>query len=287
MRVLSGSQNGHPGFPVLMGYSASGIIEIPGPNSIWKQGDRVYLSGTQKSNVHRLWGGHSEFAVLSDDAVFRVPENVDLQQASTAKLIAIAMHGYNSHTPKAGQTIAVIGLGPIGQISARLHARSEATVVAADLSDYRVKLSTEAGVTSLCAAGKALSDVFAEVFPEGVDCVIDSTGSLAVQEQAAKLARVPAWGGQEQGSHLIVQGSPPSIAINYDLAFERDLSITIPRDHSISELHESLACLADGSISVSDILGKPHSPNDAQAVYDALMSPTKDVITSVFDWSLL
>ncbi|MBK1876880.1 zinc-dependent alcohol dehydrogenase [Pelagicoccus mobilis] len=285
LRVLNGSQPGLPAHPVVLGYSAAGVVERAGPNSSWKKGDRVQFCGTQKTDANSMWGGHAEFATVDDGDLTKVPDTVDLRQASATKLIAIALHGFKLNRPTSGENIVVIGLGPIGMLSALIHKTSPANILALDLSPSRVELARSLGINAICVKGTSLESALLETYPNGADSIVDSTGSAAVFPEAIKLGRVPDWGADTAGSRFVIQGSPMSLQFPYVDAFERETTFLLPRDNSKSDLADSLDLLGSGQLSVDKLIGSPYDPEEAQSVYDRLISRDESLITGTFKWS--
>jgi 2-desacetyl-2-hydroxyethyl bacteriochlorophyllide A dehydrogenase len=203
MRCLAGKQP-NAAWPFVPGYSAAGRVIA--------RGEGVALEvGTALMGANRMWGGHTGHAVVSATGVFPLPENVDLLDASMTKLAAIAYHGLRHSNPLPHERVALVGLGPIGQLSARLHRLTGARVVAADLSSERVELARGAGVDAIQPTD-GVAGAFREVFPDGADVVVDATGAPAVLREAIALARDSAWGDENLSirPRLLVQGSYPA-----------------------------------------------------------------------------
>ena len=181
--------------------------------------------------------------------------------------------------------MAVIGLGPIGQISARLHQLTGAHVVAADLSSWRVDLANKAGIQSLVVTD-SISATFATVFPSGANIVVDSTGAPPVLKEAVKVACNKSWDdSQHPGARVVIQGSySGDVAVPYRDAFMREVSFLLPRDTQPTDIRAVIELLSRKTLKVRDLIGDIVHPSTAQTVYQDLRQQKNNWITVAFDW---
>jgi predicted dehydrogenase len=126
-----------------IGYSSSGVvIEVgEGVNDICI-GDRVACAGSAGAY-------HAEQIKISRNLVVKVPENVSFKDASTVSLGAIALQGVRRLNPSIGESVAVIGLGIIGQITVQLLKASGCKVIAIDLDSERLNLASQNGANEI------------------------------------------------------------------------------------------------------------------------------------------
>ena len=78
-----------------------------------RAGDRVACAGAGIAN-------HAELIAVPVNLAVRVPDGVGLDDASTVTLGAIALQGVRRAEPTLGETVAVIGLGILGQLTVQL-----------------------------------------------------------------------------------------------------------------------------------------------------------------------
>lgn len=241
LRVLSGKQAGHTDWPLIPGYALVGEVIRRGAGATLPDGVLVFCAGTSRASVTRLWGGHVGHAIVAEAQVFSIPPKVEPIEASLAKLAAIAYHGMRLAHPYPDETVVVVGLGPIGQLSARLHAATGAHVLAVDVSKQRVQQACDAGIEAYVAGGN-LADTLHEVLPHGADVVVDATGVASVVPQALELACELPWDGvARKGARYIVQGSySTGFTVPYDPAFQREVQFLVSRDHLPRDVHAVL-----------------------------------------------
>lgn len=284
LRCLAGKPPAS-GFPYVPGYSAVGRIIARGAGVALEEGTLVFCRGTEKSDRPLLWGAHSSHALCAANAVFVLPSGTDPLDAVFAKLAAIAYRGVRVAGTQSHDEVAVLGLGPIGQLAARLHALTGARTVAADVDPLRVAVAQAAGIEAM-VAGESLIDSFRRVQPQGADVVVDATGAVAVLRKAVLLARAKPWDNSiTEPARLVVQGSyPGDVAFDYHDAFARELSLLFPRDNQPRDIDTTLRLIATGKLRTRDLASEIADPVDAQAIYSALRAAKPGLLTAVFQW---
>ncbi|MFI6624675.1 2,3-butanediol dehydrogenase [Streptomyces sp. NPDC050528] len=178
--------------PIVLGHEFCGIVaEVGGDVTRVAPGDRVavephYRCGAcprclaGEYNICRHFGfaglmGHgglAERATVPAYMLHRLPESVSLEQAAVFEPAAVALHAVRRAGIRPGETVAVLGLGPIGLLVTQLAARCGARrIVTADRSSARRELALRLGATQ---TGADLADV---VGGEGADVVFEAIGS--------------------------------------------------------------------------------------------------------------
>lgn len=283
-RTLNGMQAGAGPWPLIPGYCLVGKVIACGPLATMKLGTYVFAGGTQRASRNRTWGGQVGHAVVSQSAVIPLGLGVDLVSASLTKLAAIAWHGARVSNSQPGETVAVVGLGVIGQLSARSFQARGANVVAGDLSKTRVEIAVKAGVDAI-HVDPSLS-ALKDKQPSGFNIVVDSTGVPAAFPSVLTLAKDLAWNNEPtSGAKVVVQGSyPDAFSVPYDACFRKELSIIFPRDTQKSDLTECAERIADGRLAVRDLVGAVLDPEEAPSAYERLRTDPS-VGTFVFRWN--
>lgn len=154
------------------GYSAAGeVIDVGSEVSAFSVGDLVACAGGGIAN-------HAEFIDVPVNLCAKIPSGVSTELASTVTLGAIALQGVRRANPTLGETIAVIGLGVLGQLTAQLLRVNGCRVIGIDINGERVRLATENGMDFGI-------DPTASNFVEQVHRVTDGFGADAVIITAA------------------------------------------------------------------------------------------------------
>jgi threonine dehydrogenase-like Zn-dependent dehydrogenase len=169
----------------VLGYCGAGRIFEKHPTvTDLEIGDRVAYGGEGT--------GHGERILTGRNLVARIPEGLDGERASFATLGSIALNAVRISAVGIGDTVAVIGLGLVGQLVAQLARAQGAVVMANDLKPDRVQLAQELGADRAILGGtEALATVSALTNGRGVDCVFIAAAakSSAPCHQALALCR--------------------------------------------------------------------------------------------------
>src|SRR5580658_4751122 len=127
-----------------LGYSLCGVVvEVGRGADEFSVGQVVAAAG----NEHAL---HAEYNWIPVNLCVPVPKGVLPEHAAFATVGAIAMHGVRRAEVQLGDTACVIGLGLVGQLTARLLIAAGVRVVGLDVIEERCRLAEMAGAV-LCA----------------------------------------------------------------------------------------------------------------------------------------
>src|SRR5262249_5439776 len=128
--------------------------------------------------------------LVGENLAARIPPAVAFEHACFTTLGSIALNSGRIANISLGETVAVIGLGLVGQLIAQLARLQGATVVAIDLKAQRVELAHRMGADHALLGGSTLLDQTASITDgRGVDCVIVAAAakSSAPCEQAVQI----------------------------------------------------------------------------------------------------
>jgi 2-desacetyl-2-hydroxyethyl bacteriochlorophyllide A dehydrogenase len=126
-------------YPFEPGYANVGrVVDADGTHLA--EGDRV-----------ATWAPHAKYVTAPADDCVRVPDDISDERASLFAIAQIAMNGVRRGRVDWGETVAVYGLGIVGQLAARVARVAGAErVVGVDVASERVSyLPDESGVTGL------------------------------------------------------------------------------------------------------------------------------------------
>ncbi|MCH7879703.1 MAG: zinc-binding alcohol dehydrogenase, partial [candidate division Zixibacteria bacterium] len=100
--------------PVALGYSCAGVISELSPEiTELALGQRVAAAGFG-------YACHAEMVFVPKNLTVPIPERVSMEEASFVTLGAIALQGVRQANPTLGETIAVVGLGLLGQLTMQI-----------------------------------------------------------------------------------------------------------------------------------------------------------------------
>ena len=170
-----------------LGYSCSGEVVHVGKNvTNFKIGDFVACAGSGIAH-------HAEYVVVPKHLAIKVADKNFLKQTSLTTIGAIALQGIRRANLKLGETVCVIGLGLIGQLTVQLAKISGCTVIGIDIDETKLKLATKIGCDKTFHALE--SDVKSELefatHHHGVDATIITAASNSgtIIQQAMEVTR--------------------------------------------------------------------------------------------------
>jgi predicted dehydrogenase/threonine dehydrogenase-like Zn-dependent dehydrogenase len=173
--------------PTTLGYSCAGVVAAVGSDvEEFRVGDRVAAIGETVAT-------HAEFNVAPCTLIAPVPNEVSLESASSSAIGAIALQALRQASLEIGSTVAVIGLGLLGQFLVQLCRANGCRVIGVDLDNSKCRLALASGAEAVCGANEAdaLSAASRISNGFGVDCVLLTTSTKTNQpiEMAAQLVR--------------------------------------------------------------------------------------------------
>lgn len=174
-----------------------------GAGTLLSGGTRLHDAG---GAVHHHLGcsAFASHAVVSRRSLVRIDADLPLHEAALFGCAVLTGVGavVNTAAVKAGQTVAVIGLGGVG-LAAVLGAvaAGAAQVIAVDLSDDKLTLARELGATAVVKAGAGAVEHVRTLTHGGCDVVLEMAGSVRALESAVAMTR--------RGGTTVTAGLPP------------------------------------------------------------------------------
>lgn len=169
-----------------LGYSCAGeVIEVGRNVPDIKVGDLVACAGGGYAN-------HAEINYVPKNLMVKIPNGVDMESASFVTIGAIAMQGFRQAGTQIGETIAVIGLGLIGQILVQIIAASGCRAFGFDIDELKNKIALENGAVWTAVPELGIAENVVQMSGGyGVDAIILATGtkSNVPVEFSAAIAR--------------------------------------------------------------------------------------------------
>ncbi len=157
--------------PATLGYSCAGTVAAVGANvEEFRVGDRVAAIGEGVAT-------HAEYNAVPRNLVVAVPAGVPLDFASSSAVGAIALQGVRQARLELGETVAVIGLGLLGQFLVQLCRANGCRVLGVDPDATKRELALALGADVACAPDmeETLTHALRMTGGQGVDAVMITT----------------------------------------------------------------------------------------------------------------
>ena len=232
----------------ILGHEGIGIVEEVGAAvKNFKRGDRVIIScvsrcGTCENCQKQLYahcrneggwimgymidGTHAEYVrtPFADTSLYLLPAGLNEEVAVFLSDVLPTAHeiGVQYGDVKPGDSIAIVGTGPIGMgclLTAQFY--SPATIIAIDMDDHRLKLAKELGATHTVNSSHedAIQQVLDITEGRGVDCAIEAVGVEATWNICQHIVK--------EGGHIANVGvHGKSVNFELDKLWIKNLTIT-------------------------------------------------------------
>ena len=272
---------------VPLGYSSAGyVIAIGKGVREFDVGDRVACAGAG-------YASHAELVSVPTNLVVKVPDGVDLLEASFAAIGSIALHALRLSQVQPGESVAIIGAGFIGLIAVQLAKNVfNAKTVAIDIDSEKIELAKKLGADKgivLSLEKDVINEVMEVTSGVGVDVamVAAATKSSKPVNLGLKLLR-------DRGK-LVVIGDIP-INVNRELMYEKEATLIVSRSYGpgrYDEIYEVkgldypigyvrwtlkrnmqsfLEFIKEGKISLKPLVSKVVAIDDTPSFYEELVS---------------
>ncbi|MDI3525476.1 MAG: hypothetical protein PWP60_151 [Candidatus Atribacteria bacterium] len=265
-------------FPQIVGHEIAGeVVEVGEGVKKFKPGDRVAIGadvpcgecywcqngmGTNCAINYAIGyqfpGGFAEYILLNkltviQGAVHHIPDSLSFDEAALAEPLACAINGLEMSSLGVGDTLGIIGAGPIGCMMIEMGRYMGATnIIVIQRSLSRLETAKQFGADHYFLSGDEhlIEKVMEATHGEGIDVVMVACASPDAQELALELVRhrgrVNFFGGLPKGSRKI---SIDSNLIHYKECMLLGSHGSLPRHH-----HKALQVMEKGMVKASQYI---------------------------------
>lgn len=266
-------------YPFMPGYSWVGkVIQVGSDVSDLKVGDRI------ASRVH-----HALHHVIDVENAILIPDAVTSQQAAWFALAKIAGVGAHAADYRLGNSVAIIGAGPIGQMSTRWAVASGCQhVIMIDPVAKRLEMARQGGATAVIEKPvQEVKPILEEMLKGNLpDIVIDSTGNAMVFVEAMKLPRkfgrmvLLGSAGDPTQQHI----APELMRNGIHLVGAHDIHNSEQwNNHTYSQFYFDL--IQRGRFNMDGLIWHTFKPDQCDYVYPFMTQHRADTMGILFDWS--
>lgn len=266
-------------FPFIPGYSSAGVVEAVGEDvTKFKPGDRVIGAP--------VYGAHSNYTYVEEDAVYPVPDDVQLDDAVFYNLGMTALFTLDKADLRLGQSVAIIGAGVVGQIAIQAaKANGLHPIVAFDIQEQRRQAARKAGADIVLNPNDSTAiEALIDKLNGGVDAALDVSGSNPGMNLAIHLAR-------PLGKVVFCTANNDPQTLNYGEFFIKNL--TILGDFVNTEMDRQRKAIKNflWLLSTKKIIAPAHSdtiydPTDEniKMLYGKVLKHDNTINNPIFKW---
>jgi len=259
--------------PAVFGHELAGVIEEVGVGvRNFRKGMRVVAANSapcgecryclrNRPNLceHLLFnnGAYAQFiripARIVQQNLLEIPAHIDFADAALTEPLACVLRGLEETGLEAGDTIAIIGMGPVGLMFTRLAKVKGARVIAVVKRPARAELARRMGADEVVDSAET-SDAVAAVRKltdggRGVDVAIEAVGTPQTWEWAAAMTgrggTVNFFGGCPSGTVIRLEAAP----LHYS-----EITLKASFHHTPAYIRKALEYISRGDIRGSDFI---------------------------------
>jgi len=229
-------------------------------------------------------GAYAEFIRIPARIVAKntlhIPDHVPLEHAALTEPLACAVHGFEDSRPRKGDTVAVIGGGPLGLMILHVAALAGYEVIAIVKHDGQVEAAKQLGAAHIVQTSsirKAIRETRALTPKDrGVDIAIEAVGVPEAWQEAVELVRkggtVNFFGGCAANTHVTLDTN----RIHYS-----DITLRATFHHTPEICRKALDIIAGGRFQAGAfITGRAHL-YELNRVFEKLMKRSSEIKTAI------
>jgi len=229
-------------------------------------------------------GAYAEFIRIPARIVAKntlhIPDHVPLEHAALTEPLACAVHGFEDSHAHPGDTVAIIGGGPLGLMMLHVAALAGCEVIAVVKHDGQVEAARQLGaahVVQTASIRKAIKETRALTPGDrGVDIAIEAVGLPEAWEEAVEMVRkggtVNFFGGCATDTRVTLDTN----RIHYS-----DITLRATFHHTPAICRRSLDLIASGRFqSGAFITGHAHL-YELNRVFEKLMKRSSEIKTAI------
>jgi len=265
------------GSPLVPGHEISGVIEKIGeavsgfelgwkvtvaPNMGCGKCEQCASGNTQLCSKYRalgihINGGFAEYvripaAAVQQGNVIRIPDNVSFEEAALVEPLSCVFNAFERSHIQPGDTVLIIGAGPIGIMHAKLAKLGGATkIIINDLEQNRLDLCRRTDSSFITLDGNNVRDNVMKITNnKGVNVCITACPSPQAQILALDITGI-------NGRVVFFGGLPEDkakVLLNTNLIHYKQLVVTGTARSSLRQFRKTLELISSGSIIVKDLV---------------------------------
>lgn len=290
--------------PIVFGHELAGIVAETGPGARFALGDRVLPMnsapcdtcffcerGQQNLCEHLLFnnGAYAQYlripARIVEKNTLLVPPDLPFEHAALTEPLACVVHGFRETEAHAGDTMVVIGAGPIGLMFIHVAALHGMRVIAVAKRADQVAAARRLGASEVVriregldtvAAVRALTDG-----KRGADVVVEAVATPATWEQAVAMVR--------KGGVVNLFGGPPkgtAVALDTNRLHYGDITLKASFHHTPVACRAAFDLLATGRFHSADFITRTARLDEIPAIFARMMTRSAekraDIKTAIF-----
>ena len=228
-------------------------------------------------------GAYAEYiripARIVERNMYEIPEHVSYQDAALVEPLSCVMRGLDETSIQAGDSVAVIGLGPIGLMFVRLAKAYGARVIAIGRRQTQLNRAGQMGADELLTSSDTtdtVNRVRELTGGRGADVAIEAVGQPEAWETAVRLLR--------RGGVVNFFGGCPNdsrISLDTSLLHYSEITCKASFHHTPAHIRKALEFVSRGVVTARDFVNRVEPLTNLLEVMRHLMSHNGHMKTAI------
>jgi L-iditol 2-dehydrogenase len=282
-------------YPTVFGHEWAGDVAEVGEGVSWlRKGMRVRAGNSAPclrckmcgkgnynlcENMMWLWGAYAEYVKVPSRMVMlnmqEIPPHLSYEEAAITEPLACVLHGIEEAQVKLGDTVAIIGAGPVGLLHLLTAKKMGAEkVIICDLVDERLQVAQQLGAEETVNAKQEepVEKVRRLTEGYGADVVIEAIGLPATWKQALGMVR-------KGGTVLEFGGCPPGteIKVRTELLHYGEVTLLGTFHATPAHFKKALSLIASGAIGVKPLVTRRMKLDEIKGAFEILTRSKSDL----------
>jgi len=224
-------------------------------------------------------GGFAEYVVHHINALYQIPEEVSWEDAVLVTTAGTGMYGLDAIGGfVAGDTVVVIGPGPVGLMTVQLcKALGAEKVILVGTRRSRLDMGAQLGADVVVDARRegAVAAVRKAAGQRGVDLVIEASGAQEAPQQCLEMVR-------RGGKVLVVAFYKQPVTLDLGRAVREDVTLYGTRGEGGNNVRRALSLVAQGKVRGRDLVTHRFPLDEIQEGFRVVREREGDPIKLVF-----
>jgi L-iditol 2-dehydrogenase len=228
-------------------------------------------------------GAYAEFIRIPAPIVrlntYAIPPHLDYRDAALAEPLACVVKGVEDAEMRAGDTVVVLGVGPIGSMFIRLAKLRGARVVAVGRRRLKMEKALRLGADRFVATEESanpVATVRAMTGGHGADIVIEAVGKPETWNWSVEMLR--------RGGTVNFFGGPPNgtkVELDTNLLHYSEITCKASFHHTPSTMREALDIISSGGVTARDFVDAEEPLENLSSVLFRLAEGTTGLKTAI------
>jgi (R,R)-butanediol dehydrogenase / meso-butanediol dehydrogenase / diacetyl reductase len=213
-----------------------------------------------------LPGGMQSSWTVPAYTLHKLPDTLDIAHGAMIEPAAVACHDVRLGGVQAGETVVVIGGGPIGLLIALVAKETGATVVLSEVNESRLRLAATLGLQVVNPTRQSLVQAVTDLTDGTMaDCVFEVSGSAAGVEVMTELPNV-------RGRIVMVAIHPEPRPINLFKFFWSEIRMIGARLYEEQDFERAIQLAAAGKLCLDRLITQILPMEETQQAFETIDS---------------